>query len=89
MSLGRKKGLAWQGLFYWFFRSAELVPVSLLITTAQFALYWELSAHQGGWQQVFLSGGRISGCYGPVGRIEPGIELFIVEGIATAFTLHE
>lgn len=37
----------------------------------------------------FLSGGRITGCYCPFGRIEPGVELFIVEGIATAATLHE
>lgn len=37
----------------------------------------------------FLSGGRISGCYCLFGRIEPGIELFIVEGVATAATLHE
>jgi putative DNA primase/helicase len=39
--------------------------------------------------KLFLSGGRISGCYCLFGRIEPGIELFIVEGIATAATLHE
>lgn len=40
-------------------------------------------------RKLFLSGGRISGCYCLFGRIEPGIELFIVEGIATAATLHE
>lgn len=39
--------------------------------------------------KLFLSGGRISGCYCLFGLIEPGIELFIVEGIATAATLHE
>ncbi|VVM75368.1 toprim domain-containing protein [Pseudomonas fluorescens] len=39
--------------------------------------------------KLFLSGGRISGCYCLFGRIEPGIELIIVEGIATAATLHE
>jgi len=39
--------------------------------------------------KLFLSGGRISGCYCLFGRIEPGIELFIVEGIATAATLLE
>lgn len=37
----------------------------------------------------FLPGGRITGCYCPFGRIEAGVELFIVEGIATAATLHE
>lgn len=37
----------------------------------------------------FLSGGRITGCYCPFGRVEPGAELFIVEGVATAATLHE
>lgn len=39
--------------------------------------------------KLFLPGGRISGCYCLFGRIESGIELFIVEGIATAATLHE
>lgn len=37
----------------------------------------------------FLPGGRITGCYCPFGRIEAGVELFIVEGIATAATLYE
>jgi putative DNA primase/helicase len=37
----------------------------------------------------FLPGGRITGCYCLFGRIEDGVELFIVEGIATAATLHE
>ncbi|MBV2133355.1 toprim domain-containing protein [Pseudomonas sp. MAP12] len=37
----------------------------------------------------FLLGGRINGCYCPFGRIEPGKPLYIVEGIATAATLHE
>ncbi|WP_052321236.1 toprim domain-containing protein [Pseudomonas fluorescens] len=39
--------------------------------------------------KLFLQGGRITGCYCLFGRIEPGVELFIVEGIATAATLHE
>lgn len=39
--------------------------------------------------KCFLPGGRINGCYCLFGRIEPGFELFIVEGIATAATLHE
>ncbi|MCJ8167686.1 toprim domain-containing protein [Atopomonas sediminilitoris] len=37
----------------------------------------------------FLPGGRITGCYCPFGRIEAGVELLIVEGIATAASLHE
>ncbi|MBD8476148.1 DNA primase [Pseudomonas sp. CFBP 8770] len=37
----------------------------------------------------FLRGGRIKGCYCSFGRIEDGVELFIVEGIATAATLYE
>jgi putative DNA primase/helicase len=40
-------------------------------------------------KKLFLKGGRITGCYCLFGRIEPGVELFIVEGIATAATLHE
>lgn len=39
--------------------------------------------------KLFLSGGRITGCYCLFGHIEPGIELFIVEGSATAAKLHE
>jgi putative DNA primase/helicase len=39
--------------------------------------------------KLFLSGGRISGCYCLFGHIDSGIELFVVEGIATAATLHE
>nr|WP_314639884.1 toprim domain-containing protein [uncultured Pseudomonas sp.] len=39
--------------------------------------------------KLFLSGGRISGCYCLFGHIESGIELFVVEGVATAATLHE
>lgn len=37
----------------------------------------------------FLPGGRVAGCYCPFGRIEAGVELYVVEGIATAATLHE
>ncbi|WP_152220524.1 toprim domain-containing protein [Pseudomonas sp. SCB32] len=37
----------------------------------------------------FLPGSRINGCYCPFGRIKAGVELFIVEGIATAASLHE
>lgn len=37
----------------------------------------------------FLQGGRITGCYCPFGHIEAGVELYIVEGIATGATLHE
>lgn len=32
---------------------------------------------------------RFAGCYCPFGRIEAGVELYIVEGIATAASLHE
>lgn len=39
--------------------------------------------------KLFLRGGRFKGCYCLFGHIEPGVELFIVEGIATAATLHE
>ncbi len=37
----------------------------------------------------FLHGGRLTGCYYSLGRIEPGVELYIAEGVATAITLHE
>ena len=37
----------------------------------------------------FMFGGRVTGCYCPLGRIEVGVELYIVEGVATAATLHE
>ncbi|WP_224742609.1 toprim domain-containing protein [Stutzerimonas kunmingensis] len=34
-------------------------------------------------------GARMAGCYCPFGRIEAARELYIVEGVATAATLHE
>ena len=37
----------------------------------------------------FLPGGRLTGGYCPFGRIEAGVELYLVEGVATAATLHE
>lgn len=37
----------------------------------------------------FLSGGRVKGCYSPMGRIAPGKPLCICEGWATGATLHE
>ena len=37
----------------------------------------------------FLPGGRLRGCYSPFGRVEAGSELYLVEGVATAATLHE
>jgi putative DNA primase/helicase len=37
----------------------------------------------------FLFGGRVKGCYSPMGRIAPGKPLCICEGWATGATLHE
>lgn len=37
----------------------------------------------------FLRGGRISGCYAPLGSISPGRRLYVCEGWATGATLHE
>lgn len=37
----------------------------------------------------FLFGGRVRGCYSPMGRIAPGKPLCICEGWATGATLHE
>lgn len=37
----------------------------------------------------FLSGGRVKGCYSPLGRIQPGQPLYVCEGWATGATLHE
>ncbi|GMQ53401.1 toprim domain-containing protein [Halopseudomonas aestusnigri] len=37
----------------------------------------------------FLSGGRVKGCYSPIGRLERGKPLYICEGYATGATLHE
>jgi putative DNA primase/helicase len=37
----------------------------------------------------FLQGGRVSGCYSPLGTIKPGQPLTVCEGWATGATLHE
>ena len=37
----------------------------------------------------FLSGGRVKGCYSPIGRLEHGKPLYICEGWATGATIHE
>lgn len=37
----------------------------------------------------FLFGGRVTGCYSPIGRIEVGGLLYVCEGWATGATLHE
>jgi len=37
----------------------------------------------------FLPGGRVTGCYSPLGRLEPGASLYICEGWATGATIHE
>lgn len=37
----------------------------------------------------FMPGGRVTGCYSPIGRIEPGQPLYICEGWATGATIHE
>lgn len=37
----------------------------------------------------FLSGGRVKGCYSPIGTLEPGQPLYVCEGWATGATIHE
>lgn len=37
----------------------------------------------------FLAGGRVQGCYCPLGRIVDGCRLYICEGWATGATLHQ
>lgn len=36
----------------------------------------------------FLKGGRIKGCYAPLGQPEPGKPLYVCEGFATGATIH-
>lgn len=37
----------------------------------------------------FMPGGRVTGCYSPIGRLESGQPLYICEGWATGATIHE
>lgn len=37
----------------------------------------------------FLSGGRVRGCYSPIGKLEHGKPLYICEGYATGATIHQ
>ena len=39
-------------------------------------------------QKRFLRGGRVTGCYSPLGRYQEGQRLYICEGWATGATLH-
>lgn len=39
-------------------------------------------------QKRFLPGGRVKGCYSPLGSIKPGEPLYLCEGWATGATLH-
>jgi len=41
-----------------------------------------------GGEKRFLCGGRVVGCYSPIGRITPGLPLYICEGWATGATIH-
>lgn len=40
-------------------------------------------------QKRFLPGGRVKGCYSPIGELQPGQPLYICEGWATGATIHE
>lgn len=44
--------------------------------------------HAGG-EKRFLPGGRVQGCYSPLGKISEGCRLYVCEGWATGATLHE
>lgn len=41
-----------------------------------------------GGDKRFLSGGRVQGCYSPLGKISEGFRLYVCEGWATGATLH-
>lgn len=36
----------------------------------------------------YLSGGRVQGCYSPLGKVAPGCRLYVCEGWATGATIH-
>lgn len=40
-------------------------------------------------EKRFLFGGRVKGCYSPIGRIEAGKPLYLCEGWATGAAIHE
>jgi putative DNA primase/helicase len=40
-------------------------------------------------EKRFLLGGRVTGCYSPLGKVTPGKPLYICEGWATGVTIHE
>ena len=42
-----------------------------------------------GIKKRFLPGGRVTGCYSPISRLEPGQPIYICEGWATGATIHE
>lgn len=57
------------------------------LTDGQRLVNWQTITADG--TKRFRSGGKVSGCYSPIGSIEPSQPLLIAEGWATAATLHE
>lgn len=57
------------------------------LTNGQRLVNWQTITADG--IKRFRSGGKVGGCYSPIGSIEPNQPLLIAEGWATAATLHE
>ncbi|MFI0473459.1 toprim domain-containing protein [Halomonas sp. HMF6819] len=57
------------------------------LTDGQRLVNWQTINADG--DKRFRSGGKVGGCYSPLGSIEPEQPLLIAEGWATAATLHE
>jgi putative DNA primase/helicase len=57
------------------------------LTDGQRLVNWQTIAPDGA--KYFKTGGKVKGCYSPMGNIEPHKPLLIAEGWATAATLHE
>ncbi|MGP5711272.1 toprim domain-containing protein [Vreelandella alkaliphila] len=57
------------------------------LTDGQRLVNWQTIAADGA--KYFKTGGKVKGCYSPMGSIEPHQPLLIAEGWATAATLHE
>ncbi len=63
--------------------SVLLVP---LIHAGEVVNLQRIGTNAGKW---FLEGGRVTGCYSPIGEIAPGQPLYLCEGWSTGATIHE
>ncbi|MGB9152841.1 MAG: toprim domain-containing protein [Alphaproteobacteria bacterium] len=78
----QRKGVGAYGLRHW----KDLLVIPLYDDTGEVQSLQLISGDGG---KKFLSGGKMQGCYFPIGNIDGSDTILIAEGYATAATIHE